>query len=111
MNVDDNIHIIMTLIMLALYIIPITLTLMFCMIQRDDTEFYVNRYNKNIKIEKMSYDEGAWGNGEGGKMVRVYYFFPLLRYVSKIDTNKINKKDWIRVKYDYINGKFQKIVG
>lgn len=69
-------------------------------VRRDDTEIFINKSNKNIKIEEMRYDAGATDSGGAGKIVEVNYFFPLLRYVSEIDTNKIDKKKWERVIFD-----------
>lgn len=70
------------------------------MIQRVDYQLYVHKNKKNKKIEKMNLDEGAWGNGEGVRIVEVNYFFPLLRYVSEVDTNEIDKTKWIKITHD-----------
>jgi len=84
------------------YIFP-TIGFIFILInmnQRAGGVLYENKINDNLKIEAMSLDHGAWDSGGGAKIVKVNYFFPLLRLVSEIDTNKLDKREWIIVKYD-----------
>ena len=85
-------------IMFFIYPFVIFILLFFINIPRVDYKIYVNKYNENIKIERMDYDIGAYDSGNGGRIVKVNYFFPLLRYISEIDTNKINKNEWLRIK-------------
>jgi hypothetical protein len=64
---------------------------------RNDSKIYNHISDETRTIERMNYDGGAWDSSSDYKVVEVKYLPILFRYVKSIDTNKINKSEWIRI--------------
>ena len=57
---------------------------------------YENKYNPDQQIREQRYDAGALGYGSS-RVVTVKPFAGLFWKVTPVDTNKIDKVEWIRV--------------
>ncbi|MBI3232429.1 MAG: hypothetical protein HYZ42_00040 [Bacteroidetes bacterium] len=60
--------------------------------------FFINKQNNSIKIVERSFGCGAWDSSPATISVsKVREITPYLIWVSKVDTNKINKNEWVRI--------------
>jgi len=64
-----------------------------------DKVLFERKNQLTIKIEERSYGCGATDSGPSKPGVfKVSNFTPYFRYATPIDTNEINKSEWLRVK-------------
>ena len=57
-----------------------------------------NRSNKSVRIVKRDFGCGATDSSpETVQIFKITQITPLFIYVSKVDTSKLEKKDWVRI--------------
>jgi hypothetical protein len=78
-------------------IISFFLSIIFLGVTRVDEELYINKNNSNIKIIEQYYGQGQLGADSPHEILRTNEITPIIMFVSKIDTNNIDKSQWNRV--------------
>jgi hypothetical protein len=94
------------IINLFMRVIVSILFILFCLVvlfvmsfgQRVDTILFVNTKDSTRTIEYVYYDIGATDSGSGGEIFEVDYFSTVFRYISKIDSAKIDRSIWVEPK-------------
>jgi hypothetical protein len=72
----------------------------------DATVLYTNKSNSQIKIVTRYINEGAFGGGAEPNDYEIVLRRPITPYLkleTKIDTNRINKNEWIKITFDKYN--------